>query len=443
MQTYKKLLVAVGAGLAPFAATCPALADQTAAPETWSLHSQLTFTEQYHPAFRALFSGANSLDPGSRGWETADLTLFAGVRLADETEFYVNPEVDQGFGLSGTFGLAAFSSGEAYKVGKANPYMRFQRVFLRQTFDLGGDVQEIAPDANQLGGEKTADNIVVTIGKFSVTDIFDNNAFAHDPRADFLNWAVIDDGAFDYAADSWAYTYGATTEWNQSWWTLRAGLFDLSTVPNTTVLDTGFEQFAIIAEGEERHSLWGKDGKLKLLAFLNRAHMGSYRDAVALGVATDTIPDTAHVRKYASRPGIGLNFEQAVYDDLGVFARASLNDGGKETYEFTEINNSVALGLALQGTDWARPNDTVGLAAENAGISKAAQSYFAAGGLGTLIGDGALVHYGRERIVELYYKLQATTWLNATADYQFVQDPAYNRDRGPVSILGFRLHAQY
>lgn len=424
----------------------PAMADSgsdEATNQTWAIHGQVTFTEQYHPAFTSPYRGQNSLDPGSRGDETVDLTLFAGLRLWEGGEAWANPEVDQGFGLSDTVGAAGFPSGEAYKVGKAAPYFRLQRLFFRQTFDLGGEVQKIEADANQLGGVRTAENLVVTLGKLTVTDIFDTNAYAHDPKKDFLNWAIIDSGAFDYAADSWGYSYGIATEWTQSWWTLRAGLFDLSKIPNAEHLETGFRQFEIVAEAEERHTLWGEDGKLKLLGFLNRGRMGDYNDAVELALLTHSTPSTALVRNYASRPGGALNLEQSINDELGIFARASLNDGSKQAYEFTEIDKSLSMGFALKGTQWGRQNDTVGLAGETAGISKSAQAYFAAGGIGILIGDGRLPHYGAEQIVETYYSAQVTSWLGATADYQFIDNPAYNRDRGPVSVLGARLHAEF
>jgi len=424
---------------------------QTSAPgdssggtdETWSLHGQTTFTDQYHPAFTSPYRGANSLDPGSRGDETFDVTLFAGLRLWSGGEAYADPEIDQGFGLSDTLGVAAFPSGEAYKVGSAPPYFRLQRLFFRQVFDLGGDVQKIDPDANQLGGAHTADNLIVTMGKISAVDIFDTNSYAHDPRADFMNWAIIDSGAYDYAADSWGYSYGAATEWTQSWWTLRAGLFDLSKVPNEKHLETNFSQFELVSEAEERHKLFGRDGKLKLLAFLNRGRMGDYNDAVAFGQLTHTTPDTALVRNYASRPGAALNFEQEAIDNLGVFARVSLNDGSKEAYEFTEINRSLAVGLSLKGAGWSRPDDTIGFAEEVAGVSNAARNYLAAGGLGILIGDGQLPHYGLENVVETYYSAKVRSWFTATFDYQFIADPAYNRDRGPVSIFGVRLHGQF
>jgi high affinity Mn2+ porin len=429
-------------GIAVFALASPA-SSWAADDETWSLHGQATFVDQYHPAFKAPYQGHNSMDAGSRGDETFDATLFAGVRLWDGGEAYANPEIDQGFGLSNTLGVAGFPSGEAYKVGKSTPYFRLQRLFFRQTFDLGGEAENVEDGANQLAGSRTANNLVLTAGKISVTDIFDANAYAHDPKNDFLNWSLIDAGAFDYAADAWGYSYGLAAEWNQDWWTIRTALFDLSRVPNTTELERDFSQFELVSEVEARHQLLGAPGKIKLLGFLSRGRMGSYADAIRLASATGDVPDTALVRKYDSRPGGSVDIEQQIDDDFGAFARLSINDGSKEAYEFTEINRSIALGTSVKGSLWGRPDDVWGFAGVVNAISDSARTYFADGGLGILIGDGQLPHYGTENIAETYYSFAATKWLTASADYQLIVNPAYSRDRGPVSVLAMRLHAQF
>jgi high affinity Mn2+ porin len=421
-------------GLALLAFALPAKA------QDWGVHGQATFVEQFHPAFPSAYRGENSLDPAARGDETFDTTLFAGLRLWDSGEIYADPEIDQGFGLSDTVGVAGFPSGEAYKIGKSAPYFRLQRLFFRQTFDLGGEEQEVDSDQNQLAGSRTADNLIVTLGKYSVVDIFDVNDYAHDSKNDFLNWAAIDSGAFDYAADSWAYTYGGTAELTLGDWTLRNGLFAMSRVPNSAEIQTDFSQFEITSEIERRYSLFGQAGKIKLLGFLNRARMGSYRDAIALGVATHSAPDTALVRRYRSRPGIAVNLQQQIGDALGVFLRLSANDGSQETYEFTEINRGLATGLSLKGADWGRADDTVMLALVHDEISREARAYFAAGGIGLLIGDGALVHSGPENIVEAAYSYNLDKGLEVTGDYQWILRPGYNADRGPVSVIGLRLH---
>ena len=414
-----------------------------AADEDWAVHGQATFTEQYHPAFRSPYRGTNSLDPGSRGNETTDITLFAGASPWAGGEAWANVEMDQGFGLSNTVGVAAFPSAEAYKIGKAEPYGRLQRLFFRQTFDLGGEAQTVESAANQLAGSHTADNLVLTVGKFGVTDIFDTNSYAHDPRGDFLNWAVVDAGAFDYAADAWAYTYGGAAEWSMGAWTLRGGFFAMSRTPNSSELETGFDQYEVVSEVERRMTLFDHDGKVKLLGFVNRGRMGRYQDALALAAATGSVPDTALVRRYTSRAGGSLNIEQGLTDDLGFFLRGSINDGSKESYEFTDINRSFATGLSLKGSSWERKDDTVGLAFEIAGISTSAQAYLNAGGIGILVGDGRLPHYASETVLETYYDAQVVKGLHAALDYQFIANPAYNSDRGPVSVFGVRVHGEF
>jgi high affinity Mn2+ porin len=419
-----------------------ARADDVAGPP-WAIHGQATFVWQYHPAFRAAYSGPNSLDADAQSKETFDATVYLGVRPWTGAEIWINPEVDQGFGLSNTLGLAGFASGEAYKVGKASPYFRLQRAFFRQTFELGGESEAIEAAANQFGGRRATDTVVVTIGKFAVTDVFDTNAHSHDPRTDFFNWALIDSGAYDYAADAWGYSYGIAAEWTQSWWTLRLGAFDLPKVPNGSELETGFQQFGIVGEVEERHSWAGRPGKLKLLGFVNRGRMAAYDEAVAYGRAIGGPADAAAVRRTRSRPGGVLNLEQQLTDSLGLFVRLSKNDGRKEAFAFTEINASAAGGLSLAGTAWNRPGDTVGLGVAVNGLSASAQRYFAAGGLGILIGDGRLDRAGAETILESYYKASLVAGVALSLDYQWIRHPAYNRDRGPVSIFGVRVHGAF
>jgi len=411
--------------------------------ERWNAPGQFTFVGQSHRRFRSAYAGSNSLEAGSSARETADLTIFLGVRLWPGAALYINPEIDQGFGLSNTTGVAGFTSGEAYKVGKSTPYFRLNRAFARQVLPLGDATTPAESAPNALGGPQPVDNITLTLGKFSVVDVFDTNRYAHDPRADFLNWSVIDAGAFDYAADAWGYTYGGAVEWTKHWWTVRGGLFALSTIPNGQMLDGRFRQYSLIGEIEERHSLWGHPGKVKLLGFVNRGRMARYDDALRLAQITGTVPDVALARRDSSRSGVALNVEQELRADLGAFVRASVNDGSQEAFEFTDINRSVSGGLSLKGSGWHRPGDTLGLAAAVNSLSGAARRYFAAGGLGILIGDGGLTRYATERIAEAYYSARLDDHLSVTLDFQRVFAPAYNPDRGPVSIFGLRLHAEF
>ena len=416
---------------------------ESVTPETWGFHAQLTSVSQYHPAFHADFSGPNSLNSGNRGDTTNDVTLFLGLRPWKGAEIWLDPEIDQGFGLSNTLGVAGFTSGEAYKVGRSTPYFRMQRWFLRQTIDLGGESQKVEADQNQLAGSQSANRLVFTVGKFSVVDIFDNNKYAHDTRNDFLNWSVIDTGTYDYAADAWGYTYGAAGEWYQGNWTTRFGLFGLSDTPNSKKLDGTLHQFQEDGEIEHRHQLWGQPGAFRVTVFVTHGRMGSYEEAVQQSELTGLPANIAATRRWAIRGGVSLSAEQQVAPDLGVFLRAGWAEGDKETYEFTDIDRTVAAGMALTGTRWGRPDDTVGLAGVVNGPSEQLKAFLAAGGLGVLIGDGRLINSGPEQILETYYSVALFKVAHLSFDYQFVNNPGYNRDRGPASVFGARVHAQF
>ena len=307
----------------------------------FAVHGQTTFIEQYAAPFRAPYSGVNSL-ASNIGRETWDATLAAGFKLWQGAELWIDPEIDQGFGLSNTEGVAGFPSGAAFKIGASVPYPRIQRTFIRQTIDLGGETQKVDADLNQFAGSQTADRLVITVGKFSVSDVFDTNKYAQNPRKDFMNWALIDAGTFDYAADAWGYTYGAAAEWYRGNWTLRGGLFDLSIVPNSTELDPTFAQFQWIGEIERRYAFWGHPGKIAVTGFLSRGRMGSFEDAIALAAVTGGPADIAAVREYRSRGGMSMNIEQEITSDLGAFMRAGWADGDIEPYEYTDVDRTVA-----------------------------------------------------------------------------------------------------
>jgi high affinity Mn2+ porin len=433
------LALSAAALLTPLPAAAAATED---AAEAFAVHGQFTYVEQATSAFNAPYAGANSLSP-NRGAETVDATLYLGARLWPGAEGWINGEVDQGRGLDDTLGVAGFPSGEAYKVGRNQPYLRLPRLFLRQTWNLDETRQSVEAAANQLDGPRSANRVVLTIGKFSVTDVFDTNQYAHDPRSDFLNWANIDAGTFDYAADAWGYTAGAALEWYRGAWTLRGGLFDLSTVPNSVHLDPGFHELQSVLELERRHEIGALPGRLALTVFDNRGRMGLLNDAVLRAASTGGAVDITAVRKYRSRAGASLKLEQQLATDLGLFARLGKAGGNVEAYEFTDIDRTVSAGLSLQGIRWHRADDTLGLAAINNGISAARERYLNAGGLGVLVGDGRLPHPGREQIIETYYSLSVLRSAHLSVDYQWINHPAYNRDRGPVSVVAVRLHAQF
>nr|WP_315381617.1 carbohydrate porin [uncultured Sphingomonas sp.] len=419
-----------------------AQAQDTGDPQTFAVHGQGTMVVQGAGGFDDPYRGPNSLAP-KQVRETIDVTLYAGVRPWAGGELWVNPEIDQGFGLSNTLGVAGFPSAEAYKVGKDEPYLRLQRLFFRQTIGLGGETSAVAPAMNVLGGTQRANRLVLTLGKFGVGDVFDTNRYAHDPRGDFLNWSAVDTGSFDYSADAWGYSTGVAAEWYQGAWTLRAGLFNLSKVPNGETLERDFRQYQVDVEVEHRHMLGGQPGAIRVTAFRNRGQFGRFDDALALAAAQGQAADTALVRQRTTRMGLGVNAEQAVTSTLGLFARAGLADGSIEPYDFTDIDRTAQLGASLNGVGWGRANDRIGLVGIVNGISRAHQRYLDAGGLGVLVGDGTLPHPGSEAIAEAYYDWQPRKGFDVTLDYQFIANPGYNRDRGPANIFAVRFHGGF
>ena len=415
-----------------------------------NFHGQATFVWQGYPAIRSPYQGPNSLPPGGEGRETADATLFAGVRLWKGAEFWFNPEIDQGFGVGNTHGVGGFPSGEAYKIGANYPYVRVQRAFVRQTIDLGGDTQKLEADINQFAGSQTANRLVLWIGRFSVADVFDTNKYANSPKTDFLNWAMVNAGTFDYAGDGWGYTYGAAAEWYQGRFAVRGGVFDLSATPaggispNGGVLDPTFSQFQVVGEIEERHELWGQPGKIKVTGFLSHGRAALFSDAIALTQATGTPADTALVRNnVTNRTGVSLNLEQQITETIGVFARAGWADGTIEPWDFTDVDRTFSGGVSINGKDWGRPDDTIGIGGIVNGIAGVHQTYFNAGGLGILIGDGQLPNPGVEGIVEAYYSYALTASTKVSVDYQFIGNPGYNTDRGPANVFAGRVHTQF
>jgi high affinity Mn2+ porin len=419
------------------------------AVDIFAVHGQATVTDQAYPSFRSPYQGTNSLSGGGQSRETVDLTLSTGVKLWRGAEFWVNPEIDQGFGLDNSHGVAGFLSAEAYKIGLSTPYARLQRAFLRQTINLGGDTENVDDDFTQFKGTRSTDRLVLTVGRFGVNDIFDTNRYANNAKSDFLNWSVVNAGTFDYAADGWGYTYGAAGEWYTGAWTLRAGVFDLSPSPGGGgstlggVLDPTFQQFALLGEIERRYDIWGQPGKIKVTGFLNRGEAGNFNDAVALAALTGTPANISAVRTYTSRPGVSLNIEQQIREDVGVFLRAGWADGQIEPWDFTDIDRTVSGGVSISGKSWGRPDDTIGIAGVLNGISSAHVAFLNAGGLGIVVGDGQLTNYGLEKIFEAYYSYALNASTKLTFDYQFVANPGYNADRGPANVFAARAHWQF
>ena len=409
----------------------------------WNVHAQTTFIAQGYPSFRAPYTGTNSLPGTGQLQQTWTTTAFLGVRLWEGGEFYFNPELAQGFGINGTLGIAGFPNGEAQKAGAPFPKIRPQRYYFKQTFGLGGEQEDVADAANQLPGKRDIDRITLIVGRFAVGDFFDGNSYAKDPRADFMNWAMWSSAAYDFPADLPGYTRGAVVELNRKDWAVRAGLFQVPNAPNSDVLvyNTG----GAVVEFEGRYSVFEQPGKLRLGVFGNQGNTGNYRQALSIedaNPALDINSVMASIRHDHLKYGFYLNAEQQLMKDVGLFARVSWNDGQNEILSFTDVDRSVSGGLSIKGSRWGRPSDTIGIGGAINGLSAAHRDFLAAGGLGLLIGDGRL-SYGTERILETYYAYSIDKNFTFTADYQLIANPAYNADRGPVSVFSGRLHGEF
>lgn len=426
--------------------TAPVAANsQSALPESdvWNVHAQTTFLPQGYPAFRSPYAGTNSLPGSGQLQQTWTTTAFLGVRLWQGGEFYFDPELAQGFGVNGTLGIAGFPNGEAQKAGSPFPKIRPQRYYLKQTFGLGGEQEDVADGPNQLQGKRDIDRITLIVGRFAVGDFFDNNSYAHDPRADFSNWALWGSAAYDFPADLPGYTRGAMVELNRKDWAVRAAYVEVPTAPNSDVLT--FKTGGVVVEFEERHTIFDQPGKLRLGAFDNQGNTGNYRQALAIEAADPTLDINAvmtSIQHTNPKYGFYANLEQQVVKDVGLFARASWNDGQNQILSFTDIDRSLSGGISVKGSYWGRESDTIGIGGAINGLSAAHRDFLAAGGLGLLIGDGQL-NYRPEQILEAYYAYQVNKNFTVTADYQFVANPAYNADRGPVSIFSCRLHGEF
>ena len=419
----------------------------TAADDRYSLHGQTTLIAQGVPGFRSPYRGDNSLVP-HQARQTTTATIFLGFKLSDSTEIYYNPEFSQGFGLSRTLGVAGFVNGEAQKAGAPFPKLRSNRYYVKQTFGLGGETVEMADGPNQVATRYDVERITLVAGKFALGDFFDGNVYAHDPRVDFFNWSLWAASAWDFPANLPGFTQGVYAEYNRPAFAVRAAYTQVPKLPSNDVLDPRvFRRAGLNAEFEGRYTLpWlDQPGKLRLGLFSNEGVSANNRQVVTLtqlGLFGDINDAAAATRRPRRKSGGYLNLEQAITPTLGVFARASLGDGRTENISFTDIDQSLSGGVSIKGASWDRPDDTIGLGVTANGLSPSHRAAFAAGFYGLLIGDGQL-RYGTERAAEAYYAMNLTKFLTLTFDYQFVDNPGYNRDRGPAHFFATRLHADF
>lgn len=412
--------------------------------EDWNAKFQSTYVWQKNEAFHSPYASNNSLAAEANKSYSFTATAAFGVRLWQGAELYFEPAISQGVAFSDLTGLGGFTNGELISTSGSKLKLYSAGLFLRQTWGLGGGTEEVESNANQLAGLVDKHRVVLTAGNMSVLDTFDYNTYSHDPRTQFMNWSLMTHGAYDYAADSRGYSWGAVLEYFRDDWAVRAGRFIQPKEPNQRALDTKiFEHYGDQIEIEHDHELFREQGKLRLLAFRNNTKISRYQDALMLASQTSSVPDINLVRtsdhvKY----GLGLNVEQAVNKDIGVFMRTMWADGGTETYAFAEIDRSLSAGALIKGETWHRPEDTIGLAFAVNALSKPHRDYLAAGGQGFFLGDGRL-HYNTENIIEAFYNLNLNKYVWLSLDYQRINNPGYNADRGPVNFSGLRLHTEF
>ncbi len=411
--------------------------------ERWNLFFQATSVGQYHGTFRSLYSDAFSLQDYPERDVSLTTTLFLGLRLDQNTQLYFDPEIAGGRGFSGVNGLANSSNGELPRVASATPKPYLARLYVSHDFGFGDAKESFESKENQLAGQRPLVRYTVTVGRFTLTDFFDNNRYAHDPRTQFLGWAVMYNGAWDYGADVRGYTWGWVHEFHTKNWSLRYGSGAMPRVANGLRFDRRIlEDRSDVFEGERRYLVRTHPGAVRLMPYVNHADAGTYRDAIRIAQQNGGVPDITATRKPGTlKYGAGINLEQELTKDIGVFTRLGWNDGKTESFAFTAIDRLASGGVSVTGQRWRRPFDTAASEFTAAGLSGVHAQYLALGGHDFLIGDGHL-RYGPESIWESYYSARVLPGFFASFDLQHVANPAYNQDRGPVWISSLRLHIE-
>lgn len=401
---------------------------------------------QAHPAFRSKYSGPNSFKNENEHALSRVATLYLGWQPTHTTELLFDVEETGGRGLSDAFGLAGFTNLDVVRnpdLGAA-PYIA--RLMLHQIVSLSNTSQEAERNFLSLATSLPERRLEFRVGKFGTADFFDVNEVGTDSHLQFTNWTVDNNGAYDYAADTRGYTYGAILEYQSPHWGVRFGEMLMPKVANGIDLDWNLRRArAENLEFEFRPTLLrNRKTAIKPLVYLNHANMGSYREAInAFLSGHDVTPDvTAHRRQGTLKQGFGLNFEQELPASIRLYFRVGWNEGRHESFAYTEVNNTFTVGADISGERWHRKFDRAGLATVTNGLSRDHREYLALGGLGFLLGDGAL-NYGREKILESYYNFHVWRGAYLAALLQYISDPGYNRDRGPAIVPGTRLHVDF
>ncbi len=410
---------------------------------------QMTYNWQRHPAYPAAYSGPNSLNAYAETMYTFSADAFLGFRPWEGGEVYFTPELFQGVPFSNNLvGMGGFTNGEITRAAGPSLTLYRQKLFLRQTWNNGGGTEHIESDLNQMAGWHDKNRFVLTIGNFSTLDVFDPNTYAKDPRTQFMNWGNMTYAAYDYAADARGFGWGFAGEWYQDDWVLRFGRMTGPTQPNMLSVDTAIgSHYGDQVEVEHAHTLYGRPGKVRVLGWRDRAVLASFSDALAWLNAHPgqyTGPDALYAVRNTNKIkyGVGVNVEQEISDSTGFFMRVMKADGRTETYAFTEADASFSSGFLIKGDRWGRHEDDVGISLMRNTISADRRRFLEAGGISFFIGDGRL-NYRPEDIFEGFYSLSLGKEYWLTADYQRIQNPAYNADRGPIDVYALRFHAEF
>jgi hypothetical protein len=413
------------------------------------ISGQANIVLQWHARFAAQYNGPNSLSPWAQSATTHVLTLYTGYELTHTTEVFADMEDATGNGIGNANGLAGYTNMDSVRLANGialskKPYLA--RFMLRQIISLSGERVDGDRDELHLATSLPARRIEFRVGKFDMIDFFDLNTYGSDPHLQFLNWTADNNGAYDYAANTRGYTDGTIVEYVDHWWTARFAEALMPKTANGTYLDADIARARAENLELEARGKWiaHRAGTVRLLSYLNHANMGSYEKAISefLNHETATPNIIATRRQGRHKYGFGLNAEQQITPEIGVFGRLGWSDGRNESFAYTEDDRTAELGGFAMGNSWHRRNDRVGAAFVANGISAAHQQYLALGGLGFVLGDGALT-YGHEKIVESFYTAHLWRGFSATYDFQHIDNPGYNQARGPVAVSTLRFHTEF
>ncbi len=418
----------------------------SAKPKRYSLHGQSTVLSQYHFDFKAAYSGDNSLLTSEPAATSVSATLFLNYKLGAKTYMVFNPEMAGGNGLSKALGIAGFSNGEVYRVGDPTPRPFIGRLYVEHRLALSKDKIKVDDDVNQVAETTNKDYLSFIAGKFSLTDFFDDSQISHDPRSQFFNWALMGNGGWDYAANTRGYTIGAVVQAVYKDYALRSAITTVPIEANGPELQFKWAKaMGFVLEFEKTHLFQKSEKQFTTFHtgyFINWAHMGNYETSIAKANLLGTSPNILDSRQYGrTKWGFYIDADNH-FGPYHFFMKASFNDGKNETWAFTEIDKSFTTGFQWDGELWKRKQDRFAIAYINNNLSADHKLYLQKGGYGFLIGDGKL-NYGPEQIIETYYYWKISKLISLSPDYQFVINPAYNKDRGPVHIVGLRLHADF